>query len=350
MRNADNDRKSRVRRSLVAATVLALTSGAGVREARANNDFLAFGSGPMKNLYVDLIFWGPTCTTSPCAAGAFSQTDRTNVMNAVTDVSGWMNGNEMNGSPFPAGLEPAVHFYGPSGITPGMWLNDPMPIATTYMQGGSGHLDDGQFQPIVTLAQNGTLGPAYDYNNNVANSFGLPVSSNRLALVVTKGTNNYCISSHRVSGCLNASGYHDSTSGHPYGAIMIEDTNPVVSHEAMEAMSDPLFPSGLFINPNGWGAHNGVFSTNEMADECENQSWGNAYAWITMDPPYAMNGFSVLGTSCAQTIAEQHAPLAAAVELAPQNGSAPLVVAFIDPNGHVKEIVGYRQRRPLRCG
>src|SRR6185437_13412173 len=42
--------------------------------------------------------------------------------------------------------------------------------------------------------------------------------------------------------------------------------------------------------------------------------------------------------SCAQTIAEQHAPLAAAVEFAPQNGSAPLVVTFIDPNGHVKEM------------
>jgi hypothetical protein len=200
------------------------------------------------------------------------------------------------------------------------------------MPGGCCGLDDSNFQSTVTRAQLPQRGDSaafnfFDFSGNAA-SPTLPAGSNRLALVITKGTNNYCISAHRAFGCLTVNGYHDSMSGNPYGAVMLESINPVLSHEIFEAMSDPY----LF---NGWAADNGIFSQNEMADECENQSGGGEFAWLTINAPYTMSGVNTQVSSCMQTIPEQHAPLAATFGYGGM-GTVPLYLFFVDPNGHLQ--------------
>ena len=230
-----------MRRAYFLAAVLAAVLVSSGRRAHAN-DYLHYGSGPAKNLYVDLVFWGTN----------FQDSDRQNVLAYVNQVTSWMNGGPANGTPPPAGLEPAVHLYGLSGITPGSWVNYKSPIPVNYWKGGGNQLDDAQFQPIVNLSH--SLTPVYDFNSNVVNATGLPASSNHLILVITKNTNDYCISAHRAFGCVDSIGYHDTMSSQPYGAVMIE--TPVdLSHEIMESMTDAY----VF---KGWTASNGLFSTN----------------------------------------------------------------------------------------
>lgn len=219
-----------MRRALVGLSVLAIVLGFDARAALAAGP-LNFQGGPMKNLYVDLIFWGN-----------FSATDRQQVLDNVNQLSYWLNG----GSSGP-GLEPAVHYYGVSGITPGTWLQYAIPIAPQYLAGGGVQLDDNVFQPLIGQARAGVFGAAYDFQTNdfdpshIANQSGLPFGSNRLALVVTKGTGTYCAdagdSSLGICAPDPASGYH-WWSDSPYGAVMSESL-PTLSHEVMEAMTDP---------------------------------------------------------------------------------------------------------------
>jgi hypothetical protein len=308
-----------MKRMFLVMAMSAVVFGGRVRNAEALT-FQHFEGGPMKNLYVDLVFWGNNFTAS----------DRQAVRQGVTDVANFLSSGWVSNTPPPAGMEAAIHYYGTSGIIPGMWIDDPMPIPSNYMPPSTGALDDGQLQPIVALARNGTLGPAFDYNNNVASSSGLPVSTNRLALVITKGTNNYCVSLHRASGCLAAGGYHDSMSGQPYGAVMFEAVSPGLSHEIMEAMSDPY----VF---NGWKGDPSVVETNEIADECANQS-GGEFALITVDSGYTMSGVNTQGATCMQTIPEAHAPMAATFGFG-GNGTVPLTLVYVDTNGHVQGLV-----------
>ncbi len=299
-----------MKKTFLAVAAIAFVSAAGVRDAKAT-DFLHFRGGPMKNLYVDLIFWGNN----------FSSGDRQFVRDTVTDIANWLNG----GTTPPIGMEPTIHYYGLSGIVPGAWIDDKRTTPPS-----SGQLDDISFQPHVADAQSGLLGPSFDWNSNVASSSGLPVGSNRLALVITKGTANYCISLHRASGCAQASGYHDVRSGNPYGAVMLEANDPVLSHEILEAMSDPY----LF---NGWVADNGIFSQNEVADECESQSGGSEFAWLSLNAPYASLGINTPTVTCQQFMPEAHAPMAATFEFGGM-GTMPLVLVYVDPNGHVQSV------------
>jgi len=296
-----------MKRMFLAITVFAIVLGARARDARAL-DYVHFHGGPMKNLWVDLIFWGSN----------FDATDHQTVKQRVINVANWVNGV----SPQAIGMEAAVHYYGLSGIQPGMWIDDTNnPYPSAYQ------LDDGNFQPVVSAAQNGSLGPAFDFNDNVASWEGLPAGSNRLALVITKGMTNYCISLHRAVGCLDVVGYHDSRSGNPYGAAMIED-GTVISHEILEAMTDPY----LF---DGWAASNGIFSENEAADECENQS--GALAMLTINAPYTMSGINTQTSSCMQDIPETHAPLTATLGYGGM-GQVPLYLYYVDPNGHLQQV------------
>src|SRR4051812_29769987 len=189
-----------MKKTFLAIAVFVIALGLHVSAARAN-DFVLFNQdgGHMRNYYVDLVFWGNN----------FNSTDRSSVKQAVTDFGNWLNTGWVNGSAISAGSEPAIHYYGLSAISPGMWINDPMPPPT------SGTIDDSQIRQIVTLAQNGTLGQAFDYGDNVANTPGLPPSPNRLTLVITKGTNNFCAD----GGCYT--GYHEQMSNNPYGAVRI---------------------------------------------------------------------------------------------------------------------------------
>lgn len=331
---------------LIATTVLAGALMANAHDAHAN-DYVNYGGGPMKNLYVDVVFWGKNCAPGAATDACFVQDpdptrdDRQIVLRYITNLASWLNGGYGPDGSTPApGLEPAIHYYGVSGITPGLWLNDWGDILpNSYFRGqGGSRLDDGNFRPIVSAAQNGGLGYAYDFQGNPA-SWGLPPSPNRLTLVITKGTNKYCISAHRVYGCQEDEGYHDTMSGNPYGAVMFESPQ-MLSHEIMEAMSDPI----VF---NGWIAQNGFFRTNEVADECEGQ--GGTYSWLTVDPIYSMAGVTTPSASCRLTIPEQHAPMAATFEYG-RNGVQPLNLFYIDPNGHVRALTWNYAKQPLSGG
>ncbi len=338
-----------------AALTVALMSGAHRAHA---NDSVIFGGGPMKNLYVDLVFWGPNCTPGGPTNACFVQDpdpqndDRQTVMRWVTNLANWFSGGiGADGSLPPVGMEPALHYYGPSGITPGMWVNDPMPIPSNYLQGsGTSQPDESLFTPIVTLAQNGTLGPGLDFSGNAANWPGLPVSSNRLTLVITKGTNNFCVSNHQLFGCEDATGYHDQMSGIPFGFVEFESGSGILSHEVIEAMADPLPTPGDWsgLGASGWGEDTSDFSSKEPADQCENASNGSPFAWITVDSLYSVGGVSTPWATCRLTIPEQHAPLAGTLEYG--LGQQPLLVFYVDPNGHVQALEWEFAGQPLTIG
>jgi hypothetical protein len=336
-----------MRRAAVTVAGLMIVWALTVRTAHANNS-VAFGNGPMKNLYVDLVFWGPNCAPGAPTTWCFVQDpdphvdDRQIVMSYVTNFASWLRGGYgPDGTPPPVGLEPAIHSYGITDIYPGWWLNDwgdPIPSADLQGQGTSS-LGDTTFRPIVAAAQNGGLGAAYDFQGNVASFSGLPMTGNHLTLVITKGTNSYCVGEHQLLHCESALGFHDTTtSGTPFGAVMIEQINPVLSHEIMEAMSDPILLPGIVLggeNQTGWYSPEGEFSQHELADECENESGGKNYSLITVDPMYAEDGVSTGFWTCRQTIPEQHAPLAATLEYGVM-GQQPLSVFYVDTNGHVQ--------------
>ena len=298
-----------MRRALVGMSVLAAVLGFTAHAALADGP-LTFQGGPMKNLYVDLIFWGD-----------FSAADRESVLSYVSQLGYWLNG----GGP-DLGLEPAVHHFGVSGITPGMWLINPN--AVTYFVG---HLDDNVFQPMVGQALAGQFGPAYDFQTNVpdpnhiVNQSGLATGSNRLALVITKGTETYCLDAGDSSLGFCAPGgpyygYHWWTNS-PYGAVMFESFEGL-SHEVMESMTD--------ASPfTGWTASAYVFFSNEACDSCPIGS--NGISTITIDSPFVYGNNS--GGNCDLEIPEQHAPMAATFEYGFR--SQPLRLFYATNSGHI---------------
>ena len=76
----------------------------------ANAQSMTFAGGPMKNLTIDLIFWGNFCTKAYCA-------DRQDVFDYVADLASYLRGVNA-----PVGMEPALHYYGVSDITLGTWV------------------------------------------------------------------------------------------------------------------------------------------------------------------------------------------------------------------------------------
>lgn len=361
------------RRPTITSALLAFALCGGAGAARANSyvewdrpatagwDGLA-GTPVMKNLNVDLIFWG--WGNQLVVNGALAS-DAQQAVNNVLDTATWLNSGwvfDHSGSNNPprylpsnsgGGWEPAVHYYGVSGITPGFWVNDPEAIPSQYLSGqGSGQLDRGNFSSIVNRALAGQFGPPTTFGPaSAANLTGLPTGANRLAMVITKGTNSYCITVPEVpqwAHCETVAGFHWNGAvegvGEPFGASFANDLN-YVSHEIVEAMTDPL----IF---GGWsGTDTDLFVTSvpdEVADECTNFG-DNDFPWVTVDPPYDMTnfagGFSTPGASCLQLIPEQHAPMAATFEYG-GNGTQPLALVYVDQNGHVQEVTWSGVRQP----
>jgi hypothetical protein len=302
-----------MRRALFGLSVLAIILGFDARAALAAGP-LTFKGGPVKNLYVDLIFWGN-----------FSAGNRQDVLTYVNQLSSWLNG----GSSGP-GLEPAVHYYGVSGITPGAWLINPSPVVYQV-----GHLDDNVFQPMAWQARVGVFGAAYDFQTNVpdpnhiVDQSSLPSGSNRLALVITKGTETYCAdagdSSLGICAPDPAYGYH-WWSDSPYGAVMSESL-VTLSHEVMEAMTDPH----PYLNSGyGWITPTDLIFSLEACDGCP---YNGLYSTITVGPPFIYGNNS--GGGCNLELPEQHAPMTATFEYG-GNGTQPLDLFYtMGSNGHI---------------
>ena len=348
-----------MRRVLCAgAALLATVLGVRVPEARATN-LVQFGFGQMKNLYIDLIFWG----WGKSNGDMWQDPDAQFVRNAVEDVSSWLNtgwsldnyGNLVPPSP---GMEAAVHSYGLSGVLPGLWISDPTDINPKFVTGTAQPGDSDLYAEVdAAWAHIGLWGEGVDFNDNGIDPLGLSAGSNRLTLVITKGTNAYYI------GGQNDCGYHSSHSGHPYGAVMLDaGHNPsCLSHEILEAMSNP-FPDTGQADQSGWFAVTQRFPvlgydeySDEIADECEHAVPGALpFAKIPVDPTYDVpNFFASANQSCLLNIPEQHAPMAAALEMG-GNGEQPLDLVYVATNGHVQEVgwdgVGWAPSNPYDWG
>jgi hypothetical protein len=357
---------SSMRRMICTAAVLAAGVGLCARPARAD-DTVRWGDGSMKNLYVDLVFWGWGQLYAEGAKiflsdGVTEATDVEQVLHDVQDISNWLDsgwvfddGTTAAGTPPippPPGWEPAVHYYGLSGIMPGAWVSESNPIPSQYLSCcGSSSLPDSDITSEVDVAHYyGLLGASLDFQNNVVDTNGLPASPNRLTLVITNGANDLAPS----TGTPTNGGYHSSGTmlesapgmNVPYGAVRFEGRYPNLAHEILEAMSDPFPWNGwVVVNPAGpFGL--GTFS-DEFADQCEgtydgqdqlgmpgaaqNKLFGSSVG--ESNPPA---NFSVPSDSCLQFIPQQTAPLAATFEYGYR--SQPLNLVFIDVGGHVQEM------------
>jgi hypothetical protein len=311
-----------MRGALVGLSVLAVVLGFDARTALANGP-LIFQGGPMKNLYVDLIFWGD-----------FTSDDRQSVLTYVSQLA-----NYLNGAGADLGLEPAVHYYGVSGIAPGMWQNDPNAIPVSLLAGQGWQPDDNTFQSIVGPARAGQYGPAYDFYtsvpdpNHIVSQSGLPSQNNRLALVITKGTSTYCADAGDttlgVCAPITQVGYHWWNNGLLYGAVMFESID-TLSHEVMEAMTDPI----PYLNTGyGWMTSGDYFWHDEACDSCS--MYVDGISTITVNSPFAAG--NIPAVSCNFEIPERHAPMDATLEYG-GNGTQPLVLFYLMRNGDIGSV------------
>lgn len=295
-----------------------------------------YKGGAMKNFVVDIIFAGP-----------FTGDEHANVLNTVKNVTDFINGSSLN----PPGFEPAVHFYNVWGAVPGNWVDaGDLFAGSGVLWGGAGELVNENFADIASNAHQGVYGAS----SNIVGSAQvltsvLPAGPNRLAMVITKGTNIYADTDSQNLGSHpeQAIGLH-STSGapYPYGAAMYDPGGPgttglstILSEEIMEAMTDPVV-GDTWLTDEGFGG----FYHHEIADDCSSSSVTGQHD-IALNPAYGGVN-NIAAGSCRATEPEQYAPIAATVEFtgfAPQdNRCAPgflcVYVTFRRPNGHLGQI------------
>jgi hypothetical protein len=350
--NADTRKGRAMRRkkmsALTVGVVLLFVVG-GARPAQAQYA-MNYNGGPIKNLYIDLIFWG-----------TFTQEQQQNVFDYVTNLSSFLRGAYN-----PAGFEPAVHYYGASDIIPGVWV-----AGTTNLFGYAA----GQAQPgldevsgMVQSAWAGAYGAAYDYNRNYVSS-SLPKGTNRLPVVVTNGATSF-------DDYGTFAGFHDSIGSYPYASAQFESL-AVLSHEIFEAMTDPGCHAPVVFSDGapGWSAGT-LTSFYEVGDQCENRySFGGnfainntyqlppvaGYPWtlgyyglasITINPAYNIP-YSFPQVSCEPLIPEQNAPMSATFEYG-GNGTQPLVLYYLTTSGHLAGVswgnAGYSVSGPADFG
>jgi hypothetical protein len=114
--NSPNNVCRKTRRALVALVLLSLWWAPNAARAAANLYWQ--GGGYMKNYVIDVIFYGNNFTVE----------DQANVHDYVEYFANYMNGQYS-----PPGQEPAVHYYGVWGVTPGEMIQDngPRPPRST---------------------------------------------------------------------------------------------------------------------------------------------------------------------------------------------------------------------------
>jgi hypothetical protein len=322
-----------MKRGLCAAAVLTVLLGVDRREAQATYRML-FNGGPMKNLTVDIIFWGDFCGGDPSCPG---RADTLDYVNQLTQFLRGGGGDDLQG------FEPAVHYYGVSGIHPGVWVAGPQSVAP-YGPGSVFTPGLDQVSAIVAAARRGDYGRVHDFNGNDAGP-SLPSGSNRLPIVVSEGIPYF---DDYATDC----GFHDSTNGSPYAAVVGGD-HDCFAHEVFEALTDPTVSAPVVFNaPGGWSnLDTTAASFKEVSDQCELVNYdGVSYplgngtvaspgfniwniATVTVNSPFALNNYQY--TSCQLFIPAQHAAMAASFGYG-GNGTVPLFVYYVDRNGHVQ--------------
>jgi hypothetical protein len=322
---------------LLAFLVLGLGGG---RPAVAYAPNQRFHGGTMRNLTVDVVFWGYD----------FSQNDRSDVRDYIKDLANLVNGgfdreisDSVNGGLDSPGWEAAVHYYGLWGLTPGVWIDDYNPIPSSKLWGTSGYVLDADVQNEIATAQRGSFGQLHDFDGNPVPG-PMPAAPYRLALVVTKGGNKFSVQGQ------TGSGYHFNSGNNPYGGVMFDGNGPgtrmfppILSHEIAEAMTDTI-PSG------GWRTDEPT--SEEVCDYCKDainvslRWWGSSGLEITgidsltLNPSFGPTAFLPLG-SCIPYEPEEYAPMSATLEYAAGPAGAPLVLVYRRPDGGIGEVWWY---------
>ena len=332
----------------------------------------------MKNFVVDVIFWGNFCTGSgDCAPQQPQQQD---VLDYINDLTSYLRGVGT-----PTGLEPAVRSYGVSQILPGTYVVGPSSLGS-YGSPGTDNAGIDEISSIVAAAQSGSYGPSYTFSGGY-NSPSLPTGSNRLAVVVAIGANV-------LDDYGPADGFHVTNNGTIVAGERWED-RAALSHEILEAMTDANPHTGwcggveasftTYTIPylGGFAVPSATFTEPEAADQCEGGTniagdgsipfaghplESAAFEWtgtvapnndisglasIIVNQPFAFPNFPFPQASCEVFVPEQHTPMAATFEYG-GNGTQPLVLYYLEPNGHLASLtwgnVGYSASGPYDIG
>lgn len=344
--------KTRLTTLAGALGLMLLFFGAGHR-AQAQ-EVMTFGGGVMKNLYIDLVFWGP-----------FTAQQQQDVRDYVTDLQRFLNGETDSAAQFGfPGFEAAVHYYGVQGIFLGNWIaldQTRWPLGP-FASGGSERIDETIALNYVQAAQTGVFGPSQDVFGNQYPA-GLPTGANRLALVMTVGANRYSIGLNALGFGMSCVGFHTHSGNTLYGAVQWDVDPATMAHEIFEAMTDP-FADVVTTSEPGWaGSLKSNLTVPEVGDQCESSeyygppfaigstwSYSPDFEWtgtnadsganddITGLPPITVNNAFAEANypqvSCQLTIPEQHAPMAATFEHG-GNGQQPLMLFYTTPAGHI---------------
>jgi len=322
--------------SFVTALIAALCTLAVPRAADAHGP-LDFLGGPMRNFIVDLVFLGD-----------FTDAERADVREYVQQFAGFLDGTS---STIPYGWEAAVHYYGVQGIIPGVFISDPNPVPFPMLRGGWEVPSNTEILTEVDSAANGSFGYTGDIVTGASTFSWLPLAPNHLAIVMTKGTNPVEDGSGGVpiigSGSGPAYGFHADNGGNPYAAVMFdggglgfEDFMVTLSHEVVEAMTDP-------IRSNGWVYNAGFFSLHdEAADGCggdPHMTWTassghdiSGVTQLTLNGSYGGIHSNIPAASCQAFEPEEFAPMTAVLDLT--RAGAVVDLFYRTPDGRIEEL------------
>jgi hypothetical protein len=300
----------------------------------------------MKNLVIDVIFWGNFCPGGyPCTASQ-------DVLDYISALKSHLDGVPQPLQTFAVqGFDAAVHYYGVSSINPGNWIVNPNPLGA-YGPPGTSQTDENVIGGVVHAARAGSYGPSRNFAGNTF-STGMPGGTNHIGIVVTTGANaclDTPISQYQPiqSLFLSCVGFHAwASDGTLYGTVQWDKDRATLAHEIFEAMTDPL----VNVPQTGWAGDVTPSSPPkpELADQCRTEYYpsspGQTFFWtgswspndnisglapITINAPYKSDNQAA--TACGTLIPEQHAPMAAAVE------GGVVVLDYLGPDGHIRSV------------
>lgn len=282
-------------RTVTLAAAMAVLGASAKPAVAAPN--LYFQGGPMRNMVVDLVFFGN-----------FNSAQLADFRDYVTKFGQYVAGDQS-----PIGKDPVVRYYGLWSVVPGEWIVDTDAIPAS--------LDDNGVKREINLARNGGFGSAKDFAGNTIPG-GIPTGVNRLTVLVTTGIN------------LGAGvgGFHQYNNNQPYAVVRGDNGDGIgriLSHEIMEAMTDVTVGGGWVTNE--------IPTSHEGADACDFRATDSP-TWIsssgdnvtgicdfTLDPSFP----GIAADSCQIFEPEQYAPIAAAI-----TGST-MTAFWRAPNGHI---------------